>query len=165
MQVFLRFALTALSALVLVLSLGGKPSNIVKASSSSPMDRETQISFSYRPKVVSRCFSPPAGFNPFTATPSAIAYYGLPQKPRDAKGIGIWSNLVKYTKHQDCGPNQPLLHPVYHNLPLRTKPSTQPSGHSPNNIVNDSSGNWSGIFDSRQTSDGVRFSLKTTQPM
>jgi hypothetical protein len=50
------------------------------------------------------CASPPASFNPLTASAAEIAYYGLPKKPTDQSSISAWAKSLDHAKTRVCDP-------------------------------------------------------------
>lgn len=57
------------------------------------------------------CPSPPQGFDALHASPTQIAYYGLPPRPTDPLARANWATVVAHAKHRVCGtsaPGQPV---------------------------------------------------------
>lgn len=51
----------------------------------------------------SPCVSPPAGFNPLTATDTELLYYGLPVRPSTSSStFDQWTMAVTYAKRRGC---------------------------------------------------------------
>ena len=48
------------------------------------------------------CATPPANFNPQTASAAQIAYYGLPPRPSRANELGEWEYVVRHARSRAC---------------------------------------------------------------
>lgn len=48
------------------------------------------------------CPSPPQGFDALHASPTQIAYYGLPPRPSDPVARASWATAVAHAKHRVC---------------------------------------------------------------
>lgn len=53
------------------------------------------------------CPSPPQGFDALHASPTQIAYYGLPPRPTDPVARSSWATVVAHAKHRVCGTSAP----------------------------------------------------------
>lgn len=52
--------------------------------------------------TTSTCQSPPAGFNPATASASNLALYGFPQRPTESSSLAQWLKMVSGAKTHIC---------------------------------------------------------------
>jgi hypothetical protein len=90
------------------------------------------------------CASPPANFQPLSASPAAIAYYGLPKRP--SGNIAQWLFLVQHAKHRFC---------TSFTIPQPNHAPQQPLQPLSSTVV--AASNWSGFVDLDTTNGGPRF--------
>jgi Peptidase A4 family. len=96
------------------------------------------------------CASPPANFNPLTASKHDLLYYGLPVRPEgDTKLINSWLTKVQNAKHRDCS-----FITVHHNYPQNVNSALV----RPNSIENTGTSNiWSGYVVGDGTPSGFNY--------
>ena len=94
------------------------------------------------------CASPPANFNPLTASGHDLLYYGLPPRPiSDTKRLQHWLTTVKNAKQRDCS-----FVTVHHAHPK------QITSLHPNSIQNYATSNiWSGYVEGNGTNPGFNY--------
>jgi hypothetical protein len=95
------------------------------------------------------CASPPANFNPLTASRHDLLYYGLPLRPTgDSKSLNGWLTTVTNSKQRDCS-----FVTVHHAHPKQTT-----SFHPTNSIENYANTNtWSGYVEGSGSNPGFNY--------
>jgi len=81
-----RSILAITIALSLILCL-----NVVPVNADSPQGDTSA--------VVPQLLSPPAGFNPLTATNQQLKEYGFPARPSDLTALQEWNNIMQHAKY------------------------------------------------------------------
>jgi hypothetical protein len=95
----MRAILAIIIALCLILCLNVIPVNADSTQGDTNM-------------VVPQLPSPPAGFNPLTATARQLKEYGFPAKPSDATSLAEWTHVMSYAKYYEKGTLTPTVNTI-----------------------------------------------------
>lgn len=98
--------------------------------------------------------TPPAGFNPLTATSEQLAKYGFPAKPTNASDLASWTNAMEKWTASVPQTNPALLPKLPFGTHLPTAVPGMPKPKTVSDTVQQSTPSWSGYLDYNTTGYG-----------